>query len=56
MSTLSDGTFTNVTHDVPALDFSGWLLFCHEDLDGRIAAHSASRRGLATGDQLVVPR
>ena len=32
--------FRGMTEDVPTIDFSGWILFCREDLDEELAYHT----------------
>ena len=34
---IEKGRFRGVTEDVPAIDFSGWILFCREDMDEELA-------------------
>jgi TRAP-type uncharacterized transport system substrate-binding protein len=34
---LKSGRFRGVDRDVPGIDFSGWFLFCREDLDEELA-------------------
>lgn len=40
--TLARGRFRGVETDVPALDFSGWLLFCHAELPDELAYLTAA--------------
>jgi TRAP-type uncharacterized transport system substrate-binding protein len=37
---LPRGRFRGVDSDVPGIDFSGWILFCREDLDPDLAYHT----------------
>jgi TRAP-type uncharacterized transport system substrate-binding protein len=37
---LPKGRFPGVDHDVPGIDFSGWFLFCRQDMDAELAYHS----------------
>lgn len=35
-STISPTHYPELSHEVPALDFSGWLFFCHRDLPASV--------------------
>ena len=34
---IEKGRFRGIDQDIPAIDFSGWLLYCHEDMDEELA-------------------
>jgi TRAP-type uncharacterized transport system substrate-binding protein len=38
--TIAKGRFRGVDAEVPGIDFSGWLLFCREDMDPELAYHT----------------